>query len=89
MMGCEEVARSISSGERAGASLRTRLALRVHLLMCRHCRWYVTQLDLIDEAARQRWGEGREDAAALERLERAIGFEPGSTPVASGGESED
>ncbi len=88
-MACEEVARIVSSGEREQTSLRRRLVLRAHLLMCRHCSWYLQQLDLIDETARQRWGEDSDDAAALERLERAIAFESGSTPAPSGGESED
>ena len=90
MIACEEVARSVASGELAESTLHRRLALRVHLLMCRHCRRYFRQLSAIDDAARERWGAaGSDDPAALERLERAIRFDSGSGPVALTEESEE
>ena len=88
-MACEEIARIVASGELAGSTLQRRLALRVHLLMCRHCRRYVGQLRAIDAAARQRWGAGSGDPAALGRLEQAIRFDSRFTSEASSGESEE
>ncbi len=88
MISCEEVARIVASGEQAEAGLRRRLALRFHLFMCRHCRRYVRQLELIDAAARQRWGPSSGDPAALGRIEQALEFESGSIPTASGAEAE-
>jgi hypothetical protein len=82
MIPCEEVARVAASKELASSPLRRRLAVRIHLLMCRHCRRYVQQLGVIDAAARQRWGAGTDEPIARERLEEAIRFDSGSAPAA-------
>jgi len=89
MISCEEVARIAASGELVESSMRRRLAVRFHLLMCGHCRRYVAQLGAIDAAARKRWGAGSDDPAALGRLEEAIRFDSGSTPADPRPESED
>jgi hypothetical protein len=52
MQSCSEVTRSIASGAVESAGWRARLALRVHLLICRHCRGYARQLRLIADLAR-------------------------------------
>jgi predicted anti-sigma-YlaC factor YlaD len=50
---CEEVARTIASAELATAGWRRRLSVRLHLLMCRHCRRYFRQMREIGTAARR------------------------------------
>ena len=89
MISCEEVARTVASEVLVESTSQRRLALRLHLLICRHCRRYLGQLSAIDAAARQRWGAGSDDPAALERLERTIRLDSGSTAVESRGESDD
>ncbi len=56
MMSCQETTRAIAS-ELADAGWRQRLSVRLHLLMCRHCRRYAAQLSAIGAAARQVFGE--------------------------------
>ena len=72
MPSCKEVARLIASEELADAGRSKRALVRIHLLMCRHCRRYAAQLRAIGAAAQDRWDSGARDRAALERLERSI-----------------
>ncbi len=72
MLSCKEVARKIASDEFQGAGWRERLALRLHLLLCRHCRRYAAQLRAIGAAARNLWEPTSQDSPTLERLERQI-----------------
>ena len=72
MLCCQEVARQIASDEFKEANVWQRLWVRLHLLMCRHCRRYAVQLHAIDETARNLWGPHTEDPSTLERLERDI-----------------
>ena len=72
MLSCKEVTRKIASDELVEAGWRERLAVRFHLLRCRHCRRYMAQLRAIGAAARNLWGPRSEDLPTLERLEREI-----------------
>ncbi len=72
MLSCKEVTSKIASEEFAEAGWRQRLGVRLHLLMCRHCRRYATQLRSLGELARNLWGSGFEDPDTLKRLERSI-----------------
>ncbi len=72
MLSCKEVTRKIASDELAEAGWWERLAVRLHLLWCRHCRRYVAQLRAIGAAARNLWGPLSQDPSTLERLERQI-----------------
>ena len=72
MLCCQEVARRIASDEFTEANLWQRLWVRLHLLMCGHCRRYAVQLHSIGETARSLWGPHTEDPSTLERLERDI-----------------
>lgn len=72
MLDCKQVSRIIASDQLATAGWRRRLAVRLHLLMCRHCRRYAAQLRQIGRAARQLFGEQRLDPAARDRLRRTI-----------------
>ena len=71
MLTCKEVTTAIASDELATAGWRRTLAVRLHLLMCRHCRRYAAQIRTIGRV--QALFESREsDATTLDRLERAI-----------------
>ena len=72
MLCCQEVARRIASDEFKEANGWQRFWVRLHLLMCRHCRCYAVQLHSIGETARNLWGPHTEDPSTLERLEREI-----------------
>lgn len=53
-MTCKEVSTLIAKGELAEASLARRLAVWLHLAMCRRCRAFQRQLETISQAARSR-----------------------------------
>ncbi len=72
MLNCKEVTRKLASCEWEEASWGQRLAIRFHLVMCRHCRRYAAQLRAIRDAARNLWGPGSEDSDTLDRLEGQI-----------------
>ena len=72
MVNCKDVTRKIASDEFAEAGWKERLAVRFHLLLCRHCRGYAAQLRSIGAAARDLLGSRSQDPSALERLERQI-----------------
>ncbi len=72
MPNCEEVVRLIASDELADAVWANRALVRLHLLMCRHCRGYAAQLRAIGTAARDRWDLGVADRAAFEQLQSSI-----------------
>lgn len=72
MPSCKDVTRKIATDELADAGWRERLAVQLHLLLCRHCRRYVAQLRAIGAAARNLWGPRSQDLPTLERLERQI-----------------
>lgn len=70
MLRCHEVTRLYATDEIRSAPLRTRLAARLHLLMCRHCDRYVRELAAIGEAVRRAFRDGPEDPAKLDALAR-------------------
>ncbi len=89
MLSCKEVARVLASDALDQYTWGHRLALRVHLLMCRHCRLYARQLRAIAAAARGLWREESEDPSTLERLKRAIDQDSGRPSEASSELGED
>lgn len=52
MMTCRDVSTLVSSGQLTGAPLARRVAVKVHLAMCRHCRAFVRQLEWLARAGR-------------------------------------
>ena len=72
MLNCREVSRLIASDELADAEWSDRALVRLHLLMCRHCRGYAAQLRAIGAASRERWDLGVPDRAAFEKLQSSI-----------------
>ncbi len=72
MLNCREVSRLIASDELADAVWSDRALVRLHLLMCRHCRGYAAQLRAIGAAARDRSDSDVVDRAAFEKLQNSI-----------------
>ena len=68
-MRCNEVTRLCASDAVRTAPLRTRIALRLHLMMCRSCRRYVHELRTIGRAVRSL---GRDATAGEERQEEIV-----------------
>lgn len=52
MMTCREASTLMSTGELDHAPLSARLALRLHLAVCRHCRTFKRQIEELAKAAR-------------------------------------
>ncbi len=69
---CRELTRMIASDELPEASWPVRTGGWLHLLMCRDCRRYATQIRKIAAGARRSWGPEAEDSARLDQLERRI-----------------
>jgi hypothetical protein len=72
MPNCKEVARLVASDELADAVWSDRALVRLHLLMCRHCRGYAAQLRAIGAAARDRSDLDPADRASFEKLQSSI-----------------
>ena len=72
MLTCKEVSRTIASDEVTTADWRQRLAVKIHLLMCRHCRRYTRQMQAIGEAARQILSDTPPDRGSRDRLRDSI-----------------
>jgi len=53
MLRCRDVTELVGADALARAPLRDRIGVRLHLLMCRHCRAYVRSLRLLGETARR------------------------------------
>ncbi len=72
MRTCREVSRAIASGSLDEAGWRERLSIRLHLLICRHCRSFAAQIRRLGELARDLTARRQEDPETLRRLEERI-----------------
>lgn len=72
MTKCKEVSWKIASGQYADADWREHFAIRFHLLLCRFCRRYAAQLQVIGAGARDLHGPQSDDASRLKQLELQI-----------------
>lgn len=72
MLNCKEVSRVIASDELVSSGWRTRLAAKLHLLMCRHCRRYSRQIRSLGQATRQILQQADEVSTSQEQLRSAI-----------------
>lgn len=67
-MTCKQVSTAISTGDFETASLWTRLNIRFHLAMCRHCSAFFRQIQAMTSAVRRSSAEQTGEAPAdLER----------------------
>lgn len=72
MLTCKEVSRSIASDDVGDERLLRRLAMKFHLLMCRHCRRYSRQMQQIGSAAREVFGGAPAEPGSRQRLRNSI-----------------
>ena len=72
MLNCRELSYLVSSGELDEAHGWKRLSARLHLVMCRYCRRYESQVLQVNAAARASLRSVQPTVDALERLERRI-----------------
>ena len=74
MLRCKEVTHLLASDGLDDAPWTKRLAVRFHLMMCRHCHRYAAQLRAIGSATQKILGPQGEsaDPETIERLEKAI-----------------
>ena len=69
---CKDVATAIGQDELRTVAWWRGLALRLHLLMCPHCRRYAAQIRAIGTAARSLFREHGEDPQVLAWLQETI-----------------
>ena len=72
MRTCKEVATAIGQDDLRTVPWWRGLALRLHLLMCPHCRRYAAQIRAIGTTARRLFREHADDPQTLERLHETI-----------------
>ncbi len=70
-MKCKELARLVASDGLAEATWSRRVAVRFHLLMCRHCRLYHAQMRDLGRAARSLFKREDRDPG-LDRVKSSI-----------------
>lgn len=71
MLSCRDVTHLTASGELERAGWLMRVRVRLHRLMCRHCRAYARQLRLFSDLFRGTTPEPADEAFA-ERIDRTI-----------------
>ncbi len=72
MQNCREVAYLLASDGVEYADWPTRLLTRLHLLYCKHCRRYATELAMIGRVGREALSADPVDAKTVQRLEGSI-----------------
>jgi len=71
MLKCKQVTHIVASGEIDELSWMKRIEMRLHLMMCSHCREYVSQVFALGRGVRRLFGF-EEDSETLARLEQNI-----------------
>ncbi|MBZ0112976.1 MAG: hypothetical protein K8J08_10975 [Thermoanaerobaculia bacterium] len=72
MLSCREIVHVVAADQLEGAGVWRRALVRLHLLMCRHCRGYTDQIHAIGQAARELAGRTAADDATEDRIRREI-----------------
>lgn len=57
MLKCRDIVRMASDGSAQDASFGKRVAIRIHLMMCVHCRRFFRQMSLLGRLVRERADE--------------------------------
>ncbi len=86
MLTCKDVATAIGRDAWRAAPRWRRLTLRLHLLMCPHCRCYAAQIRAVGTAVRSLIRAQGENPKTLERIKKTILSHPETTP--NSGETE-
>ena len=71
MMSCKEIVKLVSSGE--PQPFLKKAELRMHLMMCKHCSRYVTQLQMLSRGFKKLFQvKTQVDPSQVEKLEKQI-----------------
>ncbi|MGZ3772930.1 MAG: hypothetical protein ACXVCY_18315 [Pseudobdellovibrionaceae bacterium] len=72
MMNCKQIVKTVSSEDKT--DWRHRLEVRIHLLMCHHCRTYVKHLEMIKNGFKKIFNtEGQDlDSEKIKELEKKV-----------------
>ena len=84
MLNCKELAAIVARDEWKAMPFWKRLEIRLHLVMCSHCRRYVEQIKAISDAARRSFSNDperyqQEIAELEERILQDLNQGPGPT----------
>lgn len=71
MPSCQEVTKKLAEGEFENIPWHTRLSVRIHLSMCRHCTRFARQLMMIAQTFRN-IGKRKPDPADVETAKQHI-----------------
>jgi len=72
MLRCNEVTKLHASEALNSATWRKRLAVSLHLLMCRSCRRYVKELRIIGDEVRRAAEKSSDEADRIESLVQRV-----------------
>ena len=71
MMNCKEISRKVASSEMDQVSWMKRLSLKLHHLLCRHCRNYSHQISNVGQMARE-WAGEISNPEEVERVKEEV-----------------
>lgn len=60
MKGCQEITEQIEKGKISGNSMKEKIEIRLHLLICKLCRSYVHDSAILDRALRNKFKKQKE-----------------------------
>lgn len=72
MPSCREIATAISVDELEEAPPLRRMTIRLHVMMCHHCRRYLQQMRSISATARELMSTPAGERESVARLKRAL-----------------
>lgn len=73
MLTCREVTTMIGSDSLVRSTWSTRIGVRLHLMMCRHCSRYAAQLRAIAAEARRAYSELPKVAELEQSILKSVG----------------
>ncbi len=72
MLKCRELSTLVATDELENVGWMRRMEIRMHLLMCGHCRRYLQQIRAIGRGSRDLAGEREAGSDQIERMEEHI-----------------
>lgn len=72
MLKCKQVSQMAATDQLEQQGFMMKLQLRMHLMMCRHCRTYVSQIKAIGRGARKLVSGREADPGQLQKMEDHI-----------------
>jgi len=72
MMNCSEVSELVGSGFHEELSFAKNLELKIHFLICKHCRHYANKISALGAEAHRLLGTQEPTTAQMQHLEQQI-----------------